>query len=270
MTSRERLETAWAFREADRVPIELELPSTVLAHPQAGRLRDLAAQHVDNFVCVNSGAAWGFFGLPTEYAEEEIENVPGSHRRVRHTHTTPAGTFTALTLHPAGGNDYHWEKRFLSTADDLRRLTAAPRQPVAWFHDSWAEAEAKVGSSGLPMVLWIDRTEGEYGLREADGFGVDAGQVRIGTGRDMNEQEDQKPMEYRLAKDLSFDIDNHERITNGLAAISFSPDGSIDETSLKLVFIRDRDDSVIPIAQSRNRLQYEITDRTNLRDQAAR
>lgn len=130
--------------------------------------------------------------------------------------------------------------------------------------------QSRAVSSGLPMVLWIDRTEGEYGLREADGFGVDAGQVRIGTGRDTNEQEDQKPMEYRLAKDLSFDIDNHERITNGLAAISFSPDGSIDETSLKLVLIRDRDDSVLPIAQSRNRLQYEIADRTNLRDRAAR
>jgi type II secretion system protein H len=130
--------------------------------------------------------------------------------------------------------------------------------------------QSRAVSSGLPMVLWIDRTEGEYGLREADGFGVDAGQVRIGTGRDTNEQEDQKPMEYQLAKDLSFDIDRDERITNGLAAISFSPDGSIDETSLTLVLIRDRDDAVIPIAQSRNRLQYEIADRTNLRDRAAR
>jgi Tfp pilus assembly protein FimT len=130
--------------------------------------------------------------------------------------------------------------------------------------------QSRAVSSGLPMVLWIDRTEGEYGLRAADGFGPDAGQVRIGTGRDANQQEDRKPMEYRLAKDLSFDIDNNERITNGVAAIGFSPDGSIDETSLMLVLIRDRDDAVIPIAQSRSRLHYEIADRTNMRERAAR
>jgi type II secretion system protein H len=130
--------------------------------------------------------------------------------------------------------------------------------------------QSRAVSSGLPMVLWIDRTEGEYGLREAEGFGPDAGQVRIRSTRDTNEQEDRKPMEYQLAKDLSFDIDRDERITNGLAAISFSPDGSIDETSLKLVFIRDRDDSTIPIAQSRSGLQYEITDPTNLRGRATR
>lgn len=130
--------------------------------------------------------------------------------------------------------------------------------------------QSRAVSSGLPMVLWIERTEGTYGLREADGFGVDAGQARIGTGRDTNPGEERKPMEYQLARDLSFDIDKNERITNGVTAIRFSPDGSIDETSLTLVLIRDKDDAVIPIAQSRNRLQYEIADRTNLRDRAAR
>lgn len=120
------------------------------------------------------------------------------------------------------------------------------------------------------MVLWIDRTEGEYGLREEDGFGVDAGQARIVTSRDTNEQEDRKPMEYQLAKDLSFDIDNDERITNGVAAIHFSPDGSIDETSLKLMYIKDRDDAVIPIVQARSKLHYEIGDRFNGWDRSAR
>ncbi|OPZ28702.1 MAG: methylcobalamin:coenzyme M methyltransferase [Lentisphaerae bacterium ADurb.BinA184] len=152
MTSRERLEAAWAFRQADRVPIELELPAHVLSHPRAARLRELAAEHVDNFVVVNSGVAWGFFGLPTQHVEEEIESVPGSHRRVRHTHTTPAGVFTAVTWHPTGGNDYHWEKRFVSTVDELRRLAEAPRRPLEWLRESWAESEARVGHRGLPMV----------------------------------------------------------------------------------------------------------------------
>ena len=36
MTHRERMETAWSFREADRVPIELELSEQYRQHPLAG------------------------------------------------------------------------------------------------------------------------------------------------------------------------------------------------------------------------------------------
>lgn len=152
MTSRERIETAWSFREPDRVPIELELSAAVLKHPRAARLQELVAEHVDNFVGVASGAAWGFFGLPSQYAEEEIERVPGSHWRVRHVQDTPAGRFTAVTWHPEGGNDYHWEKRYISTAEDLRRLTETPRPPVTWERNAWVESERQVGQRGVPFV----------------------------------------------------------------------------------------------------------------------
>lgn len=37
MTHRQRLETAWSFREADRVPIELHVSARYRAHPLAAR-----------------------------------------------------------------------------------------------------------------------------------------------------------------------------------------------------------------------------------------
>ena len=49
MTSRERLECAWAFREPDRVPIEMTLPAVYRQHPAAGRLIELVDQYADNF-----------------------------------------------------------------------------------------------------------------------------------------------------------------------------------------------------------------------------
>jgi hypothetical protein len=72
------------------------------------------------------------------------------------------------------------------------------------------------------------------------------------------------PLEYELAKDLRFEVDSSEGVTNNVAIIRFSPDGAIDETSLRYLFIRDKDQVTIPIIQTRNRLKYEIADKTNL------
>ncbi|MBI4323928.1 MAG: hypothetical protein HY674_01555, partial [Chloroflexi bacterium] len=72
-----------------------------------------------------------------------------------------------------------------------------------------------------------------------------------------------KPLQFQLAGDLRFEMMNLEGITNGVATIRFSPDGSIDETSLPVLLIRDKNDEIIPIIQSRNRLKYEIANPTN-------
>jgi len=151
MTHRERIETAWSFREPDRVPIEIEIVPEAQKHPRAERLLKLIEEHADNFIGA-PGAYWGFFGFPTEYKEETIEDVPGSHKLVRRTHQTPAGTFTGITRHPAGEIDYHWEKRFITTVEELRRLTETPRQPIRWNKDAWHEAVAQIGDKGVAFT----------------------------------------------------------------------------------------------------------------------
>ncbi len=131
MSHRERLETAWAFREPDRVPVELELTPRYRAHPLAERLVELADRIVDPFLSV-PGARFGFFGLPAEEISETIEERPGEFTRCRHMQHTAAGDFIAITYHPAHSRDYHWEKRYISTIEDLRRLAEAERPPLTW------------------------------------------------------------------------------------------------------------------------------------------
>ena len=151
MTHRERLETAWRLEEPDRVPIELELSAHAREHPRAGRVVELIEEHADNFTWA-PGAGWGFFGFPTQYREEVFEDRPGVGRRMRRVHETPAGTFTAVTFHPARQLDYHWEKRFIASPDDLRRLAETPRPPLTWDKGAWSARVREAGESALPLV----------------------------------------------------------------------------------------------------------------------
>jgi hypothetical protein len=143
------METAWSHREPDRVPIELEIPSALRKHPKGQRLCELADQHATNFGWA-PGPHWGFLGIPTEHSEETIEDVPGQYRRVRRVHKTPVGEFTAVTHHPAGNPDYHWEKRYIDTLDDMSRLAHAPRIPANF--DAEAFRKAATESKGVPLT----------------------------------------------------------------------------------------------------------------------
>lgn len=151
MTHRERLETAWRFEEPDRVPIELRIHEAVRENPKAARLVELMDEHADNFAGVHS-PDFGFMGFPTTYSEETIEERPGEYKRIRRTHETPAGTFTAITYHPEGINDFHWEKRFISVPDDLARLAETPREPAPWSRDRHEKTLQDLGDKALPIT----------------------------------------------------------------------------------------------------------------------
>ncbi|MBI4324000.1 MAG: prepilin-type N-terminal cleavage/methylation domain-containing protein, partial [Chloroflexi bacterium] len=122
--------------------------------------------------------------------------------------------------------------------------------------------QSQAVSAGVPMILWINRTEGSYGLREESGF-VSNVQPSLMSNREQDTFTEEKPLQFQLAGDLRFEMMSLEGITNGVATIRFSPDGSIDETSLPVLLIRDKEDEIIPIIQSRNRLKYEIANPTN-------
>ncbi len=143
------METAWSHLEPDRVPIELGVPTAVRKHPKAGRLCELADQYATDFGWAPA-PDWGFLGLPLETSEEVIEDVPGQFQRKRRIHRTPVGEFTALTYHPAGNPDYHWEKRFVETLDDLIRVVEAPRLPCAFDADAFRKAYD--AADGVPLT----------------------------------------------------------------------------------------------------------------------
>ncbi|HOF89314.1 MAG TPA: uroporphyrinogen decarboxylase family protein [Armatimonadota bacterium] len=153
MTHRERLETAWAHREPDRVPIEFGLTALLRDDPRAGRLRALVDAHADNFHGT-PGPAFGFFGFPYLGGREEIIEETAEYTRKRLVTETPAGTFTAITLHPAGCEDYHWEKRYITSTEELRALAETPREPLAHVDKAeWDAALARIGDDGLPLTF---------------------------------------------------------------------------------------------------------------------
>jgi len=151
MTHRERLEAAWRFEEPDRVPVELQINPEVRKLPMAARLVALMDEYASNFVGVG-GPDFGFLGFPSTYSEETIEEVPGQYKRIRRVHDTPAGAFTAITYHPDGMVDFHWQKRFVHTVDDMVRLTETPRPPAPWDRGRYRQRLEELGDAGYPLM----------------------------------------------------------------------------------------------------------------------
>ena len=154
MNSRERIEAAWSFREPDRVPVELEISQQARTLPEAGPISDFIDKHADNFVHVPL-FSWGFCGLDADYREEVIEDVPGEYRRIRRIYETSAGRFEAVTRHRDGEmdpGDFYWEKRYLSSINDLERFAEADRAARPFDASAYTEACGKVGGRGMPFT----------------------------------------------------------------------------------------------------------------------
>ena len=88
-------------------------------------------------------------------------------------------------------------------------------------------------NEGVPMILWIEEKEGEYGLRPDSGYPTN----RYNT------------FHYNELNSLN---------TTTTPSISFLPDGSISETSLYSVKLKDRREGESRIAQTYSRLNYEV------------
>lgn len=154
MDSKTRLLQAWAFEEPDRVPVEIQLYAPVRGLPGADAIAAFETNEADNFRWV-AGFDWGFMGLDTVYSETVIEEVPGQFKRLLKTHVTPAGEFTAITRHFSGDmdpHDFHWEKRFVETRDDLERLAGARRTPRPFDREAYAAGCAALGGRGVPAT----------------------------------------------------------------------------------------------------------------------
>lgn len=160
MNSKNRLLTAWDFKEPDRVPIEmLVFPKALESDiPGAKEIYRFQNEEADNFLGV-SGFDWGFLGLDSEYSEKIIEDVSGSHIRMKRTHITPAGAFDAITKHryedlygDGDPGDYHWEKRFVETIDDFMRVIDAKRTPRPFDKDKYNEGCVNIGTRGVPVT----------------------------------------------------------------------------------------------------------------------
>ncbi len=158
MTQKQQLLTAWSFQEPDRVPIEMFLYPSAECLPGADAIRAFQEQEATNFLGAHL-FDWGFMGLDTRYTEEVIEDVPGDYQRMRRVHATPAGDFTAITKHAyedlfgeGDKGDFHWEKRFIETLDDFRRIAEAPRARRPFDLKAYNAGCAQIGERGVPIT----------------------------------------------------------------------------------------------------------------------
>ncbi|HIE26701.1 TPA: hypothetical protein EYP66_05405 [Candidatus Poribacteria bacterium] len=94
MTPKERLERAWNFQEADRVPIEMNISAEAAKDPRSARVQKLMAKYIDRFYGWSPN--WGWFGMPSTSETKEIENRPGEYKRIQHIIHTPVGDFDAI------------------------------------------------------------------------------------------------------------------------------------------------------------------------------
>lgn len=154
MDSKSRMLKAWNFEEPDRVPLEIRLYSPAKDLPGADKIREFQENEADNFRGI-AGFDWGFMGLDTSYTEEIIEDIPGEFKRMLKTHSTPAGKFTAITKHfydDKDPGDFYWEKRFIATIDDFKRMADAERIRRPFDLEKYNQGCAEVGNRGLPCT----------------------------------------------------------------------------------------------------------------------
>ena len=145
---------SWNFEEPDRVPLEIYLYPAARNLPGADKILEFQENEADNFRGVH-GFDWGFMGLDSQYAEEVIEDVPGAFKRVLRTHSTTAGKFTAVTKHycdEGDPNDFHWEKRFIETIDDFKRVAEADRPRRTFDLGKYNQGCVEAGNRGLPCT----------------------------------------------------------------------------------------------------------------------
>jgi len=173
MTQQDRWLTAASFREADRVPIELQISPAARKRPECARLVEFIDHEADNFLGMPGGAQWGFFGLTTTYSEEVVEDISGEYLRKRKVHLTPVGEFHAITRHfypHVNSPDFQWERRFIHTLADLELLADAPREVCAFNPDAYLQALARDdgrAARGLGVVHALGNLVRQGNMQEA-------------------------------------------------------------------------------------------------------
>ena len=118
-------------------------------------------------------------------------------------------------------------------------------------------AQSRAVSEGVPMVLWFDSKQRLYGLNadnsfiendpQAEQFNVDATvEIEVVHSSDA------------VAASQANLFKNEKQTTGGLHTLRFNPDGFVSLSSPEVVIFRQGEDNELRVAQSRNRLNYEI------------
>ena len=146
-----------------------------------------------------------------------------------------------------------------------RTLDSEARRLLAMTHSG----QNRAVSEGIPMDLWVDPDQGKFGLEaepsfEPDDprrveFPIDSGLV-IEVAKQM-ELAAGPPSPMTLSRLQAPSVASVPRVNlahPGLPTIRFMPDGTVSETSPQSVRLIGRDGSSLWLAQTRDKLSYEI------------
>jgi type II secretion system protein H len=130
--------------------------------------------------------------------------------------------------------------------NEARRFLALTRQ-----------AQSRAVSEGVPMVLWFNPEQRAYGLNADKTFIEEDAKAEQFSVESTVEIEVQQSGEAQMAATTS-QFKNEKSETTGTYSLRFNPDGFAAVSSPEVVIFRQPDNGELRVAQTRNRLSYEI------------
>jgi len=130
--------------------------------------------------------------------------------------------------------------------NEARRFLALTRQ-----------AQSRAVSEGVPMVLWFDSEARTYGLNADKTFIEEDTKAEQFNVESTVEIEIQHSPEAKVAAQAS-QFKNEKLETTGVYSLRFNPDGFASVGSPEVVVFRQGEKDELRVAQTRNRLSYEI------------
>lgn len=118
-------------------------------------------------------------------------------------------------------------------------------------------AQSRAVSEGVPMVLWLDTKQRTYGLNADKTFVENDPKAEQFTWDSSLEIEVRQSADAIAAARAS-QFKNEKLDSGGLYTLRFNPDGFVSASSPEIVVFRQADNGELWVAQSRNRLNYEI------------
>ena len=118
-------------------------------------------------------------------------------------------------------------------------------------------AQARAVSEGVPMVVWLETKSHAYGLNADKTF------VESDTKAEQFTVDESLEVEVRhssdaLAASQAVQFKNEKLDTGEFYTLRFNPDGFVSAGSPEIVVFRQKNNGELWVAQSRNRLNYEI------------
>ena len=118
-------------------------------------------------------------------------------------------------------------------------------------------AQSRAVSEGVPMVLWLETKSRAYGLNADKSFVEEDPKAEQFAVDETLEVEVRHSSDATAASQAN-QFKNEKLDTGTFYTLRFNPDGFVSASSPEVVVFRQKDNGELWVAQSRNRLNYEI------------